>query len=264
MMKGNRWLLSSSSRERPRLRLYCLPYAGRGASLYAPWLREALPGVEICPIHIPGREARLSEPAITDLALLVAALVEALPFDGEVPYALFGHSMGGLIAFELARALQRMGAATPMALFISACPWPPAREAQPSLRDAPDSALLQRLRELNGTPSGVLDNTELMQLILPIFRADIALIETYQYAQSVPLSCPLHAFVGSADHKVTRRHMLPWAQETAGLFTLNEFTGDHYFIHTCHDALMRTLYSCLRPGRLADSPPHLPQTFEAP
>jgi medium-chain acyl-[acyl-carrier-protein] hydrolase len=253
-MKGNAWISSPYRVEPPRFRLYCLPYAGRGASLYVPWIPEFLPNIEICPVQIPGRETRLSEPPITRMSALVDAIVSAIMLDPGVPFALFGHSMGGLIAFELARALQKRRLAAPSALLLSACYWPPiGRDDKPPLRDAPDAALLARLRELNGTSSQVLENRELVELILPIFRADTTLLETYEYEQAEPLAFPIHAFVGSHDPEVTRTQMTHWALETTATFTLNAFAGDHYFIHSCRDGLIRAIRDALRVGpRIAE------------
>src|SRR5262249_33598404 len=155
---------------------FCLPFAGGGAGAFRAW-PDGLPAdVDVCPVHLPGREARYTEPAIDDVDALVGPLLEGLRphFDG--PFALFGHSMGGLVAFELADRLRRRGIA-PVWFFASGVR-APHRPGSGRMRHAlPHDQFLTAVRELNGTPPELLENPEILDLMLPTLRSDFHLAE---------------------------------------------------------------------------------------
>lgn len=233
------------TRPRPRpgapLRLFCLPHAGGGASSFRPWA-DVLPAeVEVCPVQLPGREARMGEPAIDRMEPLVEALSEALrPFDDE-PFALFGHSNGALIAFELARRLRREGRHGPVHLFASGRRAPHVPNPRRTVAHLPDDEFLAEMRELGGTPEEVLAHPELMRILLPLLRADVRLNETYAFAADAPLACPITAYGGLGDPKAPREDVEAWREHTAADFTLRFFPGDHFFVFARRDLVLRTL-----------------------
>jgi medium-chain acyl-[acyl-carrier-protein] hydrolase len=181
-------------------------------------------------VQLPGREGRLREAPFTRIEPLVQALAAELPL-AELPFAFFGHSMGALIAFELAHELARRGGPQPLLLFVSGrrAPRVPVREEP--IHDLPEPQFLARLRDLNGTPEEVLQHAELMALLSPLLRADFALHETWTYREGEPpLAIGISAFGGVADPEVTREDLEAWRVETTGPFRLRMLPGDHFFL----------------------------------
>ena len=227
------------------LRLFCFPYAGRGASIFRTWNDHMPSEVEVYPVQIPGRESRRAEPPFVRLSPLVERLVDTLSPDFDVPFAFFGHSMGALISFELARLLRKKRGPSPIQMFVSGHRAPQLPISHPPLHRLPESALLQELRQIKGTPEQVLENTELVQLLLPTVRADLAMCENYQYQPEDPLDCPIAAFGGLQDGMVSPDDLAAWHAQTRRPFTLNLFPGDHFFLHSARDFLLSTLFQKL-------------------
>jgi len=233
--------------EPPPMTLFCLPFAGGAAGAFRDW-RGALPaGVELCPIHLPGRESRFSEPAIGDIDALMDPLVEGVAPHAGGPYALFGHSMGGLIAFELADRLRRLGR-PPAWFFASGARAPHVPQAPPRRHVLSDEELLVEVRNLNGTPPELLAEPELMSLMLPTLRSDFQLVETYRYRPREPLACPVVALGGGDDPDVSLDELTAWREHAAGRFEFHVFAGDHFFIDTCRDELLAMLSERLSGG----------------
>jgi medium-chain acyl-[acyl-carrier-protein] hydrolase len=232
------WVTCPRPNPQARLRLFCFPYAGGGASLFRTWADDLPPAVEVCPIQLPGRENRFIEPRYTHVAPLIAALGEALHPYLDKPCALFGHSMGALIAFELARYLRQRDGFIPERLFVAAHRAPQLPYRRPPLHPLPDPAFTAALRRLNGTPPGVLEHVELWELMLPLLRADFTLAETYTYTPDEPLTCPISAFGGMGDHEVDWEDIAAWSEQTRGSFTLRMLTGDHFFLHSARTLLL--------------------------
>jgi medium-chain acyl-[acyl-carrier-protein] hydrolase len=197
--------------------------------------------VEVLPVQLPGREARFREPAFTRLAPLVEALAGALRPYLDRPFAFFGHSMGALVAFELARRLRRGTGLQPVCLFASGCGAPQARDTETPIHTLPAAEFREELRRLDGTPREVLDNEELMDLLLPTLRADFALCETYTYTAGPPLDCPLNALGGLGDDTVSRRELAAWREQTTGPFRLRMLPGNHFFLHAAQRPLLQAL-----------------------
>ena len=235
------WIAFRKSRPQARLRLLCLPYAGGGAITYRQWTSEMPDEIDVLPVQLPGRERRLSEKPFTRMEPLIDALAPALAPYFDLPCAIFGHSMGAVVGFELARRLQRERGLSPMLLLASArrAPQlPPDREEDYKL---PDPELCERLREMNGTPAEVLANPELMQLMLPLIRADFELNDTYEPTAEPLLDCPVTAFGGLADEEITRQELEAWREVTTGAFKLRMFPGDHFYLHEGRRGLIRAV-----------------------
>ncbi len=223
------WFWARHPRPRAMSRLFLLPYAGGSCLAYRDW--EPLVGadIEVCPVELPGHGTRIGEPLHHDMGALVDDLVEATASLRDLPFAIFGHSMGALVGFELARELRRRGEAGPTNLFVSACPAPQTGSSRPSLHQASDDALREQLREFNGTPPEVLANEELMQMALPIVRADITMLETYQFDQDDPLELSLVVLGGRDDATVDPNTLLGW-REVASRCRTELFPGGHFYL----------------------------------
>lgn len=237
----NPWATFPRPRQHPRVRLFCFPYAGGSSLVYRQW-PDGLPAdVELCAVQLPGRGNRLREPAYTQLPPLVEVLSTALLPYLDVPFAFFGHSMGATIGFELARSLRRARAPEPFHLFVSGRRAPQSPDTDPPSYHLPEPAFVEQLRQLNGTPKEVLEHPEMMQLLLPLLRADFQLIQTYAYKPGPPLACPITAFGGVQDLDAGRDLLELWREQTTAGFSLHMLPGDHFFLHTSRDLLLQTI-----------------------
>jgi medium-chain acyl-[acyl-carrier-protein] hydrolase len=232
------WLVSYASSSRARVRLFCFPYAGGAAHIFQQWPRRMPEGVEVCAVQPPGRGSRLRERPYASLKELVAAAAPALLPFMDRPFAFYGHSMGALVAYELTRRLREEGRPEPLHLFVSGCRAPQLSETREVTYNLPDPEFIEHLRSLKGTPAEVLEHEELLQLVLPLLRADFAATQTYRYAEGPPLGRPLTAVGGLQDEEVTREHLAPWRETTTGAFSLHMLPGDHFFLHTSRDMLL--------------------------
>jgi medium-chain acyl-[acyl-carrier-protein] hydrolase len=212
------------------LRLFCLPCAGGGASAFRTWRADLPASIDICPIQLPGRESRLHEHPFTAMEPLVAAMADGLERHLHTPYALFGHSMGALIAFELARELRRRGAPDAVRLFVAgfASPETPRTRERHRLNDRD---LIEELRDFGGTPAVLLNDAEMMRHVLPILRADFSVIETYRRRDEAPLDIPISGFAGADDREAPAAAMTGWGRHSSAGYRLTVFAGDHFFVH---------------------------------
>jgi medium-chain acyl-[acyl-carrier-protein] hydrolase len=235
------WLVCPKPNPQARLRLFCFPYAGGNAMIYRQWQASLPPSVEVCAVQLPGRGKRIQERPFDRLQPLINAAARALLPFFDKPFAFLGHSMGGLISFELARQLRRDSNRMPAHLFVSGrrAPQLPSREAP--TYDLPEAEFLDALRRLEGTPAGVLQQPELMQLMLPLLRADFAVCETYAYTDEPPLDCPISAFGGLQDSDVERGQLEAWTAQTTAATRVRMFPGDHFFINSQQPLLLRAL-----------------------
>jgi len=240
------WIACRKPNPQARLRLFCFPYAGSGASIFRTW-SDALPAdVEVCPIQFPGRGTRLMETPFTQLSPLVQALAQALVPLLDKPFAFFGHSLGALVSFELARQLRRQAGIQPIRLFVSADRAPQIPQRNQPIHALPEREFLVELRRLNGIPGKVLEELDLMQIMLPVLRADFAVYETYAYSAEAPFNCPFSIFGGLQDTRVSRGDLEAWRDQTSVSFSLQMFPGDHFFLNTTQPLLLQLLSQELR------------------
>jgi medium-chain acyl-[acyl-carrier-protein] hydrolase len=234
----NRWIAPYKPRPSARVRLLCLPFAGGNASVYWTWSRALPPEIEVCPVELPGRGARFSEPSFRSMPALVTALADGLEGWLDRPFAFYGHSMGALIAFELAHELRARGQAAPVALLLGAGPAPtiPRRLA---VADWTDAELIAAVRRISDQPE-MLDHPELAQLALPMIRNDLTVCVSYAYQVRPKLACPITVF-GGVDDEIGGAELDAWQAETTGPFDVEMMQGGHFFLRTCCDALCEGL-----------------------
>ncbi|MEJ3749164.1 thioesterase domain-containing protein [Actinomycetes bacterium KLBMP 9797] len=221
------WFQIPIARPGAAVRLLCLPYAGAGASAYAGWAAAFGAAVEVRPVQLPGRESRILEDPTVDPDALAAAVAAA----ASGGYALFGHSLGARLAFEVVRRLRAAGARLPEALFVSACRAPDVVTAGPfdGLSLVDDDELVARLRTRGGLPAEVAAEPELLELVLPALRADFAWLDGYVYAEDAPLPVPIVGFAGADDAAVPLDQMRDWQRHTTAGFALHVLPGGHFF-----------------------------------
>ena len=238
----NPWYVCPRPNPAADRRLFIFPYAGGSPSAFINWL-DALPGnVETFIAHYPGRGSRFNDPPIRDFDSLVGSLLQTIQPLTEKPFAFFGHSMGGLVAFELARQVRGGNLHAPRILFVSACGAPQMPDPNHPIHSLPDSEFLQSLNRLNGVPAEVLQNLEMMQLLTPMLRADFAVAETYRFNPgSPPLDCPIIAFGGTEDPRVSRERIEGWAVQTNSRFEIINLPGDHFFVNTAKDSILQSV-----------------------
>lgn len=242
-MHSKSWLMRQAGQPAVArtLRLFCFSYAGGSAGSYLPWQTAVDPSIEICAIQLPGRGARLTEQPYTSLPHLIEALAHVIGRESKLPFAFFGHSLGGLVAFELARYCKRNYLPMPVHLFVSGCSAPQFRRASRQMHELDDDGLIDVLREYNGTPPEVLANRELMTLLLPTIRADFALVERYKYRLSPPLTTPISVLAGKRDDHDSLDQVNGWGRETNNTCNVHWFEGDHFFIQSERDAVLNCL-----------------------
>lgn len=242
---ANPWLPFRRPLAAPRLRLVAFPFAGGGASVFRLW-PELLPAdIELCAVQLPGRETRFKELGFVRMTELARSAADALQPLTDRPIVLFGHSMGALAAFELAREWRRRGVPAPQRLIVSghAAPHRPARGR--ALHALSDDAFRSELRRLNGTPEGVLENEELFQAFLPTLRADFAVCETYTCADEAPLDLPIVAVAGIGDPRANFDDLDAWRIHTRSGFSLRLHPGDHFYLQSHREELLAYLNDLL-------------------
>lgn len=238
MSSSNKWFVCSQIKPEAESRIFLFPYAGSGPAAFSKWAAKFPSNIETQIVHYPGRGSRHNETPIKSLVTLVERLTQAIQPLLDKPFAFFGHSLGGTVAFELARRLHKNGIPQPHALFISACAAPQVSRIHPPIHTLPDDEFLNSLRELNGIPNEISQNAELLDILLPVLRADFELIETYQHVPGKPLECPVFAFGGHDDPRVSREQLEGWAMRTSAKFESKYFAGDHFFINTARNTIV--------------------------
>lgn len=236
-MSTSRWLTPSKRSVDARSRLFCFPYAGGGASVYRAWPAAIPETVDVRAVQLPGRESRLREAPHVAIGPLAGAAAEALEPATDLPYAIFGHSMGALVGFEVARRLTR----PPALLVVSGHRAPHLPLEMAPVADLPDDELMREIERLNGMPREVLEHDELRELLVPILRADFRLCETYTLAAGPPLPCPIVAYGGLDDPEVSREALDGWREHTSAGFVMRLFPGDHFFVVEQAPLVLRAL-----------------------
>lgn len=245
-MGNSPWLIRKRREGRPSFRLYCFSYAGGNASHYQAWQSGLDPRIEVCAVQLPGRGGRFRESLPSTWSGIIEPVAEAIRAEQEVPFALFGHSFGALLAFEVARYCVRNEFAYPAHLFASGCPAPSRFVPGRIIHTLPDAEFLSALKEYDGTPADVLGNSELMELMLPVLRRDFALNAEYRYVSERPLAVPISVLAGTTDPDIGKASLVHWGIETSAEFDLEWFPGGHFFIDQQRHAVLSSINAKLK------------------
>lgn len=241
------WFPSSSRTPDARVMLFCLPYAGGAASVFRGWADGLPDDVECVAVHLPGREARVAESPAIDVVELSRAIARRAV--GR-PYALFGHSMGARLAFEVARQMRRDGEPMPVQLIVGGSRPPHMDTPLNRIARLPDAEFCARVIAMGGTPPGVFEMPELRDLLLPVLRSDFALVESYRFRGEPALPVPITAFAGADDRDAPSCDVAGWSAHTSEPMRLVTLPGAHFFLHSARDALLGAIGAELAATRL--------------
>ncbi|WP_202919391.1 thioesterase II family protein [Saccharothrix deserti] len=234
------WLMSFAEVPDPVYELVCLPHAGGGGSVFGTW-QQHTDRLRISAVRLPGRERRFAEPAIADLTELVESLAGGLePVVTATPYALYGHSMGALVAFEAARELRRRGLPQPAALFVAGCEAPHLVDFE-RVHDLPREELIAWLMATDGLEPEAFQYPELIDMMLPTIRADLGAAERYSYRPEPPLSVPIHLLRGRADDQMSVDGTSGWDAHTSLRCAVTDFDGGHFFVREHEPEVVRLI-----------------------
>jgi medium-chain acyl-[acyl-carrier-protein] hydrolase len=229
-----------------KVRLFCFPYAGGTARIYRNWHDWMAPDTEVVAVELPGRGINPSGPPLDRMEVLIERLLAAMDPLLDRPFGLFGHSMGALVAFELSRVLAARGYPAPLHLFVSAIEAPHAPSKGTTLHDLPDPEFIAALGHLNGAAASALANPELLQILMPVLRADFRLAETYRYPGGAPLGHPITVFGGLDDAAAPPQSLAKWQQLTRDRCVVRLLAGDHFFIHDNEHLMAASVARSLR------------------
>lgn len=242
---SNPWLPGRRhNRATAKFRLFCFAHAGGGSSCFTKWKTAFGPDIEVCPILIPGRESRMTEEPYRRIEDIVGPLVSALSPEMKIPFGLFGHSLGSILAFEVARCATERGYPIKI-LMVSGRRAPHLNMRRDPLHLLDMADFLAAIKGLNGTPADVFDSEQLMQVFLPSLRADIELNETYIPLFGKLLSCALVAYMGEQDPEVDQSELIAWREVTSGFFRHHVLPGDHFYLQQNPDDLLSLIQNSL-------------------
>jgi surfactin synthase thioesterase subunit len=228
--EDNRWIRRFHPSPGAAARLICLPHAGGSSSYYFPVSRSLAPVIDVLAVQYPGRQERRLEPPAEDLLGLADSIFDAVRSWCDRPVALFGHSMGATLAFEIATRLTASGVA-PLCLFVSGRR-APSRYRESAVHRYDDARLVAEMKKLSGTETRVFESAELLELVLPAIRSDYKAIETYRCRETSRLECPIFAFAGDEDEENSLEEVQTWGEHTAAHFDMDVFPGGHFFLNT--------------------------------
>ncbi|MFD8725108.1 thioesterase II family protein [Streptomyces sp. NPDC059629] len=224
-----KWVSVSHPAPQSPVRLACLPYAGGSASFFFPVSRALHPAVEVLAVQYPGRQTRLHEPRIDNIPEFADQIFAALRYLDDKPLALFGHSMGAVLAYEVALRMQTAGLPAPVRLFASGRR-APSRYRDERIHAASDADVVAELRALSGTNETLLGDPEVLAMILPAIRSDYTAIERYRHEPGRRLDCPVTVLTGDSDPRVSLDEAEAWAEHTTAATETKVFPGGHFFL----------------------------------
>jgi medium-chain acyl-[acyl-carrier-protein] hydrolase len=242
------WIEFHPERRDAQARVLCVPYAGGSAQVYHMLARSMPERIEVGAVQLPGRWNRRREPLLTRVSDASRSLADEITRLSPTPYALFGYSVGGLIAFETARILSRDAKQRqPRALILAAIGAPTEKPSLPHLHMLSDAEFLRRLvhRYPGGIPAAVLNEPDLLAMLLPVIKADMEMFETYKYLPGEALRCPIYTIAGEQDHLCSPSSMTAWEKETIGSFFAETVAGNHFFINNTVDGVVATILKAL-------------------
>jgi medium-chain acyl-[acyl-carrier-protein] hydrolase len=225
-----------------RATLFCLPYAGGSAlSVFRSWAQRLPDTIDLRPVELPGRGGRIRERVISRWEGLLDDVLATMRRQTGGPCALYGHSLGALLAFECARRLRRDGSPEVVELFVSGHRAPHLPLPVPPMHALPRAEFIDRLRDYDATPEAVLQNVELMDLFEPILRADLTLSESYVFVDDGPLDCPIVVFGGRDDPHADLDALYAWERHTTAGCSVRVYPGGHFFINQFESDIVKFL-----------------------
>ena len=253
MSPVDRWLAIPQPVTNARLNLLTLPYAGSGATIFYKWAKPlAVHGIQLAPIMLPGRESRLGEPLYRDVKRLANDLAEALAPVASKPWALYGHSMGAVIAYEFLCALRDQGLPGPQHLFVSGRNAPNFPWKLGDMDALSDAEFIEKINHMFGAiPDSVKNSPELLEIFVPILKADFALLEKYDFEASTALECPISVLDGIDDDWTQSEKIHAWKNFTTQSFDYQVFEGDHFFIQSMTDEVIQHMVARLSASTLS-------------
>lgn len=239
------WIKCLGARPTARLRLVCFPYAGGGINVFKRWPQFFSQNVEVYAVHLPGRESRFNESFVDTMREAIDSIAMELAQYRKQPIAFFGHSMGSLLAYEVARVLNDEYDWSLEALIISGRR-PPHIYTGGDLHKKPDAEFIAEICRYNGTPPEVFADSELRELFLPILRSDYTILENYRHIPGAMLNCPMAACAGKKDAEFAPvKELQAWRELTAGPFTFRLFEGDHFYLNNSLEQLAKFIKECI-------------------
>lgn len=246
------WLQWPMARGDASMRLFCFHHAGVGASVYRQWGFNLPASVEVAAVQLPGRANRLAESPIADIPSLIDALVSNLVPHLDGRFAFFGHSMGAVVAHELAHALRDRGLPLPSHLIVSGRKAPTVRNRFPLLQHLPDNLFVTEINHrYGGIAPEILQHQDILDLLLPCLRADITALENFSVPARAPLDIPIAVFGGDSDRQTSVEDLQAWEQETSAGCDIRVFPGGHFYLDSVRDRVLAEIVKVLRPGRTA-------------
>ncbi|MDN4524097.1 thioesterase II family protein [Fictibacillus fluitans] len=238
------WFWCREPRLSPKIKVFCFPYAGGGSSIYRDWALGQ--DIELYAAQLPGRESRYKEPPISSMEDMIPKITEALLEYLDTPFALFGHSMGAVIAYEAACELKKKYGISPVHLFVSGRAAPQVNETGPDIYDLPQKTFIQRLTDLGGTPKEIIEDPIIFDFYEPMLRADFKLNATYQFTDREKLDCSISVLSGNKDKAVGTESLSSWREVTTGSATFEMFEGGHFFIRHQKRQIEKLMFRTLR------------------
>lgn len=239
------WIRRFHPRPAAETKLICLPHAGGGAPAYFPTSAAMTPEVEVLAVQYPGRQERRHEPLIDSVNSLADELFRVLGPDTEQPYALFGHSMGAMVAYELALRLEEAGQ-PPLRLFASGRR-APSRYRHDERQAVDDESLISELRELSGTDQRLFQRDDLLRAALPVIRNDYQAADSYVHRDDATLNCPITVLIGDKDPHVTEDEARSWRDHTKGASEVLVYAGGHFYLTEYQDQVVSVIAQRLAP-----------------
>jgi len=239
------WFIPFKQERNSSVRLFCFHYGGGSASAFREWPKDIPDFTELIAIQMPGRESRFNEPLLNNVSEVIDQLYMNFDRYLDKPFIFFGHSIGALIAFEFVRTLRRRINLQPKHLIVSGTKAPQAPLRRKPIHALPDLQFIEELKKYNGIPSAIIEDKELISLFVPTIRSDFSISETYEYYNELPLDCPITALGGLNDHTFNHEDLLKWQEQTTSSFKHHLLPGDHFFIKTSYQEVMKIVNQVL-------------------
>jgi medium-chain acyl-[acyl-carrier-protein] hydrolase len=229
-MKNCKWFIVPKPNPNAEIKLFCFPYAGGSSYTFQSWPQHISRNIEVVIIQPPGRGSRMFEPLYFDMNSLVNDLIQVFPEQLNKPYILFGHSLGSRVAFEILSQLSKIGCRLPIHFIASGSGGPHLMPDKDSIYHLPDKDFIAELKILNGTPKSILENKELMDLFLPLLKADFEIADNYCYSANNIFHCPITIFGGESDIEVSLLELTSWGDFFTKKTNVKMVPGNHFFI----------------------------------